>query len=422
MILGLFLVGPAHASQENVYGRSALPDHQRVAVQANPESQQQLHEAEKTESASSGFTLSGAKKAFADRLGPLSIDFRAVGYYQGANNVTIGGNDIRDNSGPGYALDLELTWNPIATGALYVRLHHGYGKGSDRHLGALLLANLNTIADDNLEYGDGVQIIEAHYTQSFLDKHLHVTIGKTNSEAFIDLNAFANDENTQFVGKPFVNSPILDIRDNYIPTLAIGGSILEELEAVVLAQTMNGPSSILFEEKGVGQNFFDDPGFSAQVTYSSKLRGLEGNYRLYGDWTSYRFEYPDGQLGQGRIWGVGLSLDQKVHEKVGLFARGGYGRKSTFGLTWFWSGGAQLTGILPSRCRDVLGLGVAGLVYTQDILGKSRGMETHAEAYYRIAFGDYFAITPDIQCVIAPLGRSGNDTIVAGMLRAEFRF
>jgi len=49
-------------------------------------------------------------------------------------------------------------------------------------------------------------------------------------------------------------------------------------------------------------------------------------------------------------------------------------------------------------------------------------METHFEAYYRIVLNDYFAITPDIQFVVDPGGRSDNDTIIAGMLRGEFRF
>ncbi len=284
------------------------------------------------------------------------------------------------------------------------------------------MANLNTIADDNDEYGEGVQIIEAYYTQRFLNDNLYITIGKTDSESFIDLNAFANDENTQFVGKAFVNNPIIDIKDNYIPTLAVSGSVLKNLKLVVLAQTMNRPGSVVFEEKEVGQNFFDDPGFSGQVTYSPKLRGFKGNYRLYGDWDSYRFEYPNGQQGTGRTWGVGLSLDQEVHEKLGLFARCGYGRKSTFGTALFWSGGVQFTGILPSRGSDAFGLGVAGMIYSQEIQGQSRGMETHLEAYYRIALGDYFAITPDIQCVIDPSGEKSNDAIIAGMLRGEFRF
>ena len=422
MILPLFIVGPARSSEEEPSGKSAVSGPKKVGGQAGSEIRKHPKGSGEAEDTSTGLTLSGIKKAFEDRFGPLSIVFRAVGYYQGANDVTIAGKDIRDNRGPGYTLDLEFTWKPIVTGEFYLRLHNGYGKGADRHLGNILLANLNTIADDNNEYGSGVQILEAYYTQKFLNDHLYVTIGKTDTEAFIDLNAFANDEYTQFIGKPFVNSPLLDTSDNYIPTLAVGGSILDEFQLVVLANTMNRPSSVAFEEIEMGQNLFDDPGFFGQLTFSPKLWGFQGNYRISGGWETHLFKYTDGRQGWGTTWGAGLSLDQKIHEKVGLFARAGYGRKSTFGFAWYWSGGAQLTGILPSRFSDVLGVGVSGIIHEQEFLLKNRGLETHMEAYYRISLNDYFAITPDIQCVIAPNGNSRNGTIVAGMVRAEFLF
>ena len=67
-------------------------------------------------------------------------------------------------------------------------------------------------------------------------------------------------------------------------------------------------------------------------------------------------------------------------------------------------------------------MGVAGVGYKQQVQGQNSGLETHFEAYYRIVLNDYFAITPDIQCVIDPAGKSDNDTIIAGMLRGEFKF
>ena len=157
------------------------------------------------------------------------------------------------------------------------------------------------------------------------------------------------------------------------------------------------------------------------MTYSTRLRGLKGNYRLYGFWETYRYLGSQGE-GQEMVRAVGLSLDQKVHEKVGLFARGSFGKRKSFGFRWFWSVGGQLSGIFPSRSRDVFGLGVAGYGYKQEKQGQSKDMETHFEAYYRIVLNDYFAITPDIQFVVDPGGRSDNDTIIAGMLRGEFRF
>ena len=368
-----------------------------------------------------GLSKPGFLKAFEDRFGPLSINGRVVGYYQGANNVKIFDQEIEDNRGPGYTLDLELTWKPLRSGQLYLRIHQGYGKGADRHLVNYLLANLNTIADDNDEYGDSVRLIEAYYTQRFFRDNFFVSLGKTDLETFIDDNAFANDENTQFVGKPFVNNPLIDTIDDYIPTLALGGSLTRTLEVVALAQTMNRPSAPSVWQERVGQNLWDDPSFSVQMTYATRLRGLKGNYRLYGFWEAYRYLGPQGE-GQEMVRAVGLSLDQKVHEKVGLFARGSFGKRKSFGSRWFWSVGGQLSGIFPSRSRDVFGLGIAGVGYKQEKQGQNSGMETHFEAYYRIVLNDYFAITPDIQCVMDPAGRSDNDTIVAGMLRGEFRF
>ena len=75
----------------------------------------------------------------------------------------------------------------------------------------MLLANLNTIADDNSGGNDtGLNLLEAHYTHEFFDKTLNVTAGKAKSLLFLDGNAFANNDRKQFVGKPFVNNSVLD--------------------------------------------------------------------------------------------------------------------------------------------------------------------------------------------------------------------
>ncbi len=422
VILAICLVSPAPAGQ--VPPNDRLPLRQKCeAVGANPVKAQHVEESEKKEpvSPNAGLSKPGFMKAFEDRFGPLSINGRVVGYYQGANNVKINDQEIGDNKGFGYTLDLELTWKPLRSGQLYLRIHNGYGKGADNHLRNYLLANLNTIADDNDEYGDGVQLIEAYYTQRFLKDNLFVSLGKTDLETFIDDNVFANDQNTQFVGKPFVNNPLIDTINEYIPTLALGGSLTRGLEVVALAQTMNRPSGPVVWQEKVGQNLFDDPSFSIQMTHATRLRGLKGNYRLYGMWETYQYKDSQGQR-HDKVWAVGLSLDQKVHEKVGLFARGSYGRRKSFGLRWFCSVGGQVSGIFPSRRHDVFGMGVAGVGYKQHVQGQNSGLETHFEAYYRIVLNDYFAITPDIQCVIDPAGKSDNDTIIAGMLRGEFKF
>jgi len=158
-----------------------------------------------------------------------------------------------------------------------------------------------------------------------------------------------------------------------------------------------------------------------------------GHYRVYA-WDA-TYDHPDlthpdtDKPG----WGVGLSLDQEISEKVGVFARFAYNNKHVYPVEWFWSLGAGLKGVVPTRGDDVLGIGIAGLVATGDLdkatadtgfllTGDNEGTEYHLEAYYRIAISEHVAITPDVQYVVNPLGDSHNDDVLAAMLRAELSF
>jgi carbohydrate-selective porin OprB len=92
-----------------------------------------------------------------------------------------------------------------------------------------------------------------------------------------------------------------------------------------------------------------------------------------------------------------------------------------------WSVGANLTGFISGREDDELGFGVAGLHGNDDLPVddedlRDDGVELHLELYYRLALSDSFAITPDIQYVMNPLGNNENDDIFTGMLRAEWGF
>ena len=145
---------------------------------------------------------------------------------------------------------------------------------------------------------------------------------------------------------------------------------------------------------------------------------MQGNYRIYGWGAPYKHIKTNAK-GREEGWGVGLSLDQQVTQCLGLFGRLGYGNKEAYDVNWFWSVGADLKGLLPSRDEDHLGVGIAGL--TGDVQPDD-GTELHAEAYYRIFLTDNFAISPDFQYVVNPRGNSDNGGIFVGMLRGEFTF
>ena len=169
-------------------------------------------------------------EALEERFGTLEIHGGAVLYYQGSEAGELDGLHADSPSGAGFTVDLELTWKPalplLEDGKFYARIHAGDGSGADRsgnrnnNPADVLLANLNTIADDNTGGNDtSLNLLEAHYTHEFFDQALSITGGKAKNLMFLDGNAFANNEKQQFVGKPFVNNSVLDSESEYTPLL-----------------------------------------------------------------------------------------------------------------------------------------------------------------------------------------------------------
>jgi len=367
-----------------------------------------------------GELLKMIKDAIMEELRTLSIHGGLLGYYQGRNGPAIGDGSYSRTDGAGFAADLELEFQPFKNGELFMRVHAGEGEGADRYLvdNGALFANLNTIADNN-SGNDGLSLLEAFYTQAFFDCRFFVSVGKTEQAVFIDDNAFANDEYVRFTGKAFVNNPMLDSEDEYGPLVAISFAPTEKLNLTVLYESTSRPRLEEHDQKSAWDNILDHPFIGGQITYSPEWYGLTGNYRLYGWGATY--DHPKiSSNGTDAGWGIGLSFDQKVHDKVGLFARFAYSNDKVYEAPWFWSAGTSLRGIIPSRDEDEFGIGIAGLKANDDLAHK--GTEYHLEAYYRIALSEHFAIAPDIQYVIDPLGDSANDNVVAGMIKGQFTF
>jgi hypothetical protein len=360
-------------------------------------------------------------------------------YYQGSQVSQLNGENANSPSGAGFTADLELTWKPalplVEDGIFYARIHAGDGTGADRggqpnNPVKVLLANLNTIADDNSGRNDtGLNLLEAHYTHEFFDKTLNMTAGKAESLLFLDGNTFANNEKKQFVGKPFVNNSVLDSESEYTPLIGSEFKPTETIALSVLGTSTSRPyvegTPLAGTSKNKYDNVFSTPFLGSQLTLSPKFGELEGNYRFYGWYAGYNHSKLDsdrnpiaGQKDKG--WGIGVSADQQVTGMVGLFGRLGYNNKDVYVTTWEASGGLNLKGLIPGRAEDNLGLGIAALI--PDSRYNENDPEYHLELYYRIAVTEHLAFSPDLQYVWNPGGDSNNDGIFAGMLRAEFSF
>ncbi len=362
----------------------------------------------------------GAKDVLEEKLGTLSIHGGVVGYYQGASKSKIGGTHFGNPDGAGFAADLEFSFEPIENGEFFLRLHAGEGDGADRQLeeAGALFADLNTINDDNPGDG-GFDLLECFYTHRFLDERFFFSIGKTEPVVFIDDNAFANDEVGQFVGKPFVNDPVLDSEDEFGPLAAFGFWPSDCFSLVALIQSSSHSLAAQDQQKDVWDDIFEKPLFAGQLTYSPAFQKLQGTYRLYGWVQTYDHPEVTGN-GTDEGWGLGLSCDQQISEKVGLFGRFGYHNDEVYEVPWFYSLGTAITGLIPSREEDEIGFGFAGLKANDDL--PDDGTEFHLEGYYKSVLSEYLALTLDLQYVVNPLGDSSNDDVFAGMVRGEFSF
>ncbi|MGV8074438.1 MAG: carbohydrate porin [Syntrophobacteraceae bacterium] len=358
----------------------------------------------------------------------FEIHVGIVGFYQGAVADRIEEEHIDDFSQPGIVGDIQVTYKPLVSffenGRFFVRLHAGAGKGADDELGDKLFANLNTLVDNSDEFKTDFDkafwLAEAYYAYELLNGKLTVAVGKTEPVVFIDNNAFANNPNSQFVGKPFVNNPILNSEDQLAPIVAASFSPIESVSFTALAVSSSFPNAPDEKmQKSIYDRIFDQPMFAAQLAYSPKVCELQGNYRIYFWDATYDHANSAGDTSSnGR--GIGISLDQQITNRLGLFARLGYSDKQAYDVDWFWSAGANFKGLFPSRTEDELGIGLSGLKGT--VGPDNDGTELHTEVYYRIVLTENFAVSPDIQYVVDPLGNNRNDGIFAGMVRVEFSF
>jgi hypothetical protein len=111
---------------------------------------------------------------------------------------------------------------------------------------------------------------------------LELTGGIIDSTAYIDENAYANDEYTQFMNEALVNGP-----NGFLPSYDIGGAVEWEI----------GNWDITAIGMNVGEN--DDGNnyhfFAGQIGYKLNTMLGKGNYRLGGQITSKQFLDENGE-------------------------------------------------------------------------------------------------------------------------------
>lgn len=197
---------------------------------------------------------------------------------------------------------------------------------------------------------------------------------------YLDGNAYANDEYTQFMNEALVNGP-----NAFLPSYDTGIAAEWEIGAFFLSGVF---MSVSENDEGKAYNFY---GLQMGRTFKSRLG--TGTYRVLVDATSKDFSCPDHKRKEA-LKGLILSFDQELGEVLGVWTRFSLADDKAF--TTFkdvYSGGLNISGKLWGREQDNIGFAYAHLTGGNDLVDQGRV----AEAYLRIASNEIFAFTVDVQ-------------------------
>jgi Carbohydrate-selective porin, OprB family len=296
-----------------------------------------------------------------------------------------GAPGIDDGCETALPFQLELRFRPTRHDEIYSKIGFAAGNGLNpkspfviSHWAADLEDDVKNINGHNRDY-----LLTAWYKHTFRfseDHRLGATMGIVDSSAYLDQNAYANDEYAQFM-----NAALKNGRNAILPAFE-PGVVLEWTSGALSA---NGILMDVAEnDDGNGFSFY-----GLQVAAQAENRLGTGNYRLTLLGTSRDFVDPTATQREKRAVAL-FSFDQEFGKVVGGWVRFGW-QKDDAAVEYKtkYSGGIDIKGSAWGRGDDNIGLGVAY------IKGGSLDIDgtVLAEAYYRWHMNEVFALTADVQ-------------------------
>jgi hypothetical protein len=268
---------------------------------------------------------------------------------------------------------------------------------------ASLIGEANGDAGSALDDDDNgrLQVSELHYTQGLAAGE--ITLGLLDVTGFLDTNAVANDETTQFLGASFVTNPTIEF-----PDYTLGGAYHQELAEDTSL------SLVLTSSNGLGDN--PERSYSELTDVGDDGKGvftaIEGGLPLagaqigLGAWLSTAdHDRLDGTATDEDNYGVYSNIDFAVGEAL-VNVRLGWADDTVSQADTFIGVAAEIpTSLAP--------LGVAiGQIGLADA-AEAPGLDdtTQAEVYLRFELHEQFQITPSVQW-IENTGFDSSDTVL----------
>ena len=229
---------------------------------------------------------------------------------------------------------------------------------------------------------------------------------------------------------------------------------------------LGGNAIIPFPSKGIGAAFFYNPGdvwYAAfgvadaqaddrETGFNTAMTDEDYFFYIFETGVTPQIESSKGPLGGAYrvgLWvhgqdkarfsngdnyrddtGVYLSCDQMIFKEndgdedtqgLGAFFRWGYANSDLNEIGNFWSFGFSYQGAFDGRDDDVLGVGMAHGVFSDQAganggAGYTENSETAYEVYYNAAVNDNLSISPSLQYIVDPGGtNAATDALVLGV-------
>jgi len=274
-----------------------------------------------------------------------------------------------------------------------------------------------------------------HYRQRLFDDRLEFRIGRMEPvKDLVDRSKIIGSEDKYFMNRALVrNATIppnkgLGLYVNWKPT---DRTYIRAAAIDAHAQDRQTNFNTAFHDEDEFR-FYSEIGMKPEI--ASKQGNLWGHYRV-GTWYDPKakrrfFNDLDGALSPRMDiggWGFYTGFDQMVwketddpKDKQGVSIAGRYGLADgdVNRIKNFWALAVQYEGLVPTRDRDLIGLGVA-----QGIFGKQfryvrprADRETVYELYYAFHVAPWLTISPDFQYVTNAGGDKGDPhAMVAGI-------
>lgn len=360
-------------------------------------------------------------------------------------------------------ISVELPLKPVGDieHKLFAHLRMGQGQGLNAaatNLGYFASApNASAFRASGAQPDDSVTILGQAWYQAAIPlpflgfkpysrETLELTFGKMDIFGFFDQNAAAGDEARQFLNSVFVHNPLLDAGRE----VAVDANGFQPGFVASYLNYTNKPepwrlSAGLFGAGDRGANYqrsLTSPLLMVQAEKQLKLfGGLPGNYRLYA-WTRSRAnDFDSSTTGNlSRHTGMGISIDQRVHDGIRLFARYGKMIQGELAFSQALTVGGEISGSYWSRAADSLGIAGAWLQAGQGYrnstatawLDDNRTLTAYTftpqnaeklfEIYYRYRLSPQFDLSPDFQYIVNGGGYAEGKPVKILALRANIAY